>query len=234
MVSGLDLVRLGDDRLRIGPWRGSRDVAYVAPIPEGHAPTSNAVRRLLDVLVGRGYREVVTAALRQNDAQVFLRAGFTIREHLHLLTHDLEHLPEAGRVRLRRARHSDRADVLELDNKAFQPFWQLDNEGLDEAINATRNARFRVAGGSPVIGYAVSGRSGRHGYLQRLAVAPDHQGRGVGSALVVDALSWMRKWGVTQASVNTQEDNAGALRLYEHLGFRRQVPGLAVLKATLQ
>jgi ribosomal protein S18 acetylase RimI-like enzyme len=87
--------------------------------------------------------------------------------------------------------------------------------------------------GRRIVGYAVAGRAGPRGYLQRLAVAPSQAGRGVGSALVVDALVWMRDHGATRAVVNTQVVNERALALYEHLGFVRQPSGLAVLTRAL-
>ena len=96
--------------------------------------------------------------------------------------------------------------------------------------------RFRVApgrGGAP-LGYAISGRAGRQGYLQRLAVDPPHQGKGHGQVLVADALHWMHKRGVARAVVNTQLGNEAALALYGRLGFRLQPSGLAVLRRALR
>jgi len=73
-------------------------------------------------------------------------------------------------------------------------------------------------------------RRQRTAYLQRLAVHPDHQGRGIGTSLIADGLWWATRRGATELLVNTQERNGGALRLYEHLGFRRATAGLDVLR----
>jgi ribosomal protein S18 acetylase RimI-like enzyme len=210
-------------------------VAIVAPA-QGAAPAAAAsVRHCLEVLATRGFARAITAALAAPEVEGFLGAGFVVRERLHLLTHDLKDLPDVSvlAVAQRRARRRDRPDALEVDAKAFPPFWRLDDAGLDEALAATPSSRFRLATAPAVIGYAVSGRAARRGYLQRLAVDPDQQRQGIGTALVVDGLRWMRRWGVTQAVVNTQEDNRAALTLYERLGFRRQASGLAVLEAPL-
>ena len=86
-----------------------------------------------------------------------------------------------------------------------------------------------VGGPGSLLGYLITGRAGGRGYLQRLAVHPDAQRRGLGSTLVVDGLRWLRRHRCQQAVVNTQETNASALAMYEHLGFRRQQDGLAVL-----
>ena len=123
-----------------------------------------------------------------------------------------------------------------VDGAAFAPFWRLDGAGLTEALRAVPTTRFRVTpgrGGAPV-GYAISGRAGRQGYLQRLAVDPAHQGQGHGQVLVADALHWMRKPGVARAVVNTQLGNEAALALYGRLGFRLQPSGLAVLRRALR
>ena len=83
------------------------------------------------------------------------------------------------------------------------------------------------------MGYAVCGRSGHRGYVQRLAVAPRAQGGGVGAALLLDGMRWLRRWGARDALVNTQEDNDRSLRLYQRTGFVLQPDGLAVLQLLL-
>jgi ribosomal protein S18 acetylase RimI-like enzyme len=124
--------------------------------------------------------------------------------------------------------------VLDLDHRAFPPFWQLDRSGLVDAVHATPQSRFRVTeDGGAIVGYVITGRAARRGYIQRLAVDPSHGGRGMGAALVVDGLRWLARWRVDHVAVNTQLDNERALALYERLGFRRQAPGLSVLSAGL-
>ncbi len=233
-----DLLRWGGDRLRVGSWRGDRHVAYIAPLPESGSPSTDAVRRCTALLRERGYNEAVTAALAASEANAFLAAGFTVRERLHLLAHELVALDDpttaSPQVTMRRARRSDRGAALAVDARSFDPFWRLDSAGLDEAVDATPSSRFRVIDGpGGVAGYAVSGRAGARGFLQRLAVDPSARSRGYGSALVLDGLRWMKRRGAARAMVNTQERNNEALRLYERLGFRLQPGGLAVLHTVL-
>lgn len=225
------VVEIDGDRLRAGAWRRTEGEAFLAPVAGGPVPQTTTVRRCLDDLAARGYRAVLTAALAPEEQEPFLACGFGVHERLHLLAHDLRHLadpPPATRV-LRRARRRDRTTVLAIDHRAFPPFWQLDRRGLREALSATPVARFRVADVGSVAGYAVTGRSLDRGYLQRLAVDPDYQGTGLGQALVLEALWWLRRRDVSSVLVNTQEANTTALRLYERLGFERQPEGLAVL-----
>ena len=236
-MRGVDVVRRGPERVRVAPWRGDPAIAHVTPLGEAPPVTAAMVRHCCSVLVARGYRSAVTGALARREQQGFLEDGFAVREELHLLAHDMVDLPDPtplpDGVRLRRGHRWDRRRTLDVDGMAFPPFWRLDAAGLDEALAATPQARYRIAAGRDVVGYAVAGRAGSRGYLQRLAVAPEASGRGVGTALVVDALRWMRSRRVERAVVNTQVANERALALYLHLGFRLQPTGLAVLTRPL-
>jgi ribosomal protein S18 acetylase RimI-like enzyme len=235
-------VRGAGGRLRVASWRGDSSSVLLAPILERGGPRPADVARCVGVLRDRGVQTALTAALGPADQQPFLDHGFEVHERLHLLTHDLRLLPAASdrvaAAAIRRARRRDRAGVLGVDRDAFPPFWQLDDEGLTEAVAATPSTRFRVAhdvvGADGVIAYTIWGRAGHRGYLQRLAVAPKHEGRGIAVALLADGLRWLRRRGATRVYVNTQEANDRALRLYERTGFRRQRDGLAVLRLELR
>jgi ribosomal protein S18 acetylase RimI-like enzyme len=225
-----------EGRLRVAPWRGDATVAHLTPA-RGRA-TGSSVERALEEVARGGYRVVLTAALGEADQAPFLARGFEVHERLHLLRRPLTGTPRLpdGHAELRRGRQADRPAILAADAAAFPAFWQLDGPGLDDAMGATPSARLRVAAPGPdhaVVGYAVTGRAGPRGYLQRLAVHPAAQRQGLGEALVHDGLRWLRRWGASEVLVNTQEGNAAAVRLYERLGFRRQLDGLAVLRRRL-
>lgn len=231
-----DVIRWGRERARTGPWRGSPEVALLTPLPGTPVPSLAFVRRCVDTLSAQGFSAVVTGALAPAEQRAFLAAGFAEAERLHLLSHDLSGLPRRRgpgprSARLRRARSKEREAVLQVDTAAFPAFWQLDEAGLTDALTATPHSRFTVAvdASDRILGYAISGRSGRNGYLQRLAVDPVEQGRGLGRALVVDGLRWLTRWRAEQCVVNTQWGNEVALGLYERVGFRRLPEALSVL-----
>jgi ribosomal protein S18 acetylase RimI-like enzyme len=253
------ILTIGHDRLRVGPWRGDARTAQLTPVAPGTSPSMQAIAQCLDRLRRQGYERAITSALTLEEQPGFAEAGFTVHEHLHLLSHrfdapDPDALPAAARGRssrglrrrptltldstttktqLRRARRGDRPAVLRIDGLAFDAFWRFDHDGLREALTATPVARFRVACDREVVGYAVTGRSHDRGYLQRLAVHPDRHHEGIGRSLVLDALTWLRRRGTTSVLVNTQESNTAALALYQDLGFTREPHGLDVLERGL-
>lgn len=236
---------------RAAPWRGNPHVAHLV-LGERVPSDASTITSCLRTLRRSGYSTVVTTAMAPGDARPFVDAGFDVRERLHLLEHDLADLPTLTprSLRLRRAWRTDRPAVLALDRLAFDEFWRLEELGLREALHATPTARFRI--GDPTrdasgrgaddppraqhlaaAAYAITGRAGRQGYLQRIAVHPDERRQGWGRILVLDALVWLRHHDVRRALVNTQWVNDGAIALYESCGFRRLPVGLSVLDRTL-
>lgn len=230
-MTATDAVSASGVRIRVRPWRGRDDTAECLAAPIGALVPPDLVRDALARARRAGYVRAVTPALPPYEWQPYLDTGFDIRERLHLLGHHLLDLPERSGVRSRRVGRRDMDRVLEIDQAAFQPFWRLDRAGLDEADRATPSSRFRILRDGS--GYALFGRAGTRGYVQRLAVMPEAEGRGLGAAMVVDGLYWLRRWRSAEALVNTQETNERAVALYERLGFRRRPGGLAVLEIDL-
>lgn len=236
-----EVLQWGWERARTGPWRGDGEVALLAPLPPGGPPSVQFLQRCLESLAARGFSRVVTSALAPAEQVAFVTLGFEPYERLHLLSHDLADVgrPDRDADRLlRRGRSADWPAVLAVDAAAFQPFWRLDAGGLREAIDATPVTRFRVAAGGrrdghAVMAYAITGCSENQGYLQRLAVHPDHRRVGLGRALGLDGLRWLQRRGVSGAVVNTQLGNAPALALYLSLGFVEEPTQLSVLHRRL-
>lgn len=229
-------------RFRAGSWRARTDLAYLVPLSPAHTLTAQVLEKARAELGARGFVEIVTAAVAPPEQAALRRDGFVEHEHLHLLKHDLTGLPATPSwwrrrrpaVRIERGTHADRPAVLDLDARTFDEFWHLDSDGLDDAMDATPVSRLRVIRDGGVIGYAVAGRAGTQGFLQRLAVDPDRQGEGLGRALVHDALHWMRRRGSTVGWVNTQEANDRALGLYRHLGFVPAEHNLTVMARAIR
>jgi len=212
---------------RVRPWRGRADTAYLALSSDRvdrQVPT-----RCSEELRDRGYTAVVTSALAPSEALPFLDAGFVVRERLDLMRHRMDSIPAPTRP-TRRMRRADLPSILLVDRLAFVDDWRLDADGFDDAVGATPTTRVRVArDADALLGYAVTGRAGHRGYIQRVAIHPSAQRRGWGRSLVADALDWLARHGVTNTVVNTQVDNVAAHELYLACGFEPLPVGLCVL-----
>jgi ribosomal protein S18 acetylase RimI-like enzyme len=175
---------------------------------------------------------VRTGALGESSAAPFLTAGFHEVQRLVLLEHRSPAAAGASSPGgTRRMRGSELEAAAAVDRAAFVNPWSLDAAALDDACSATAQHRARVVRDrGDVIGFAISGRDGSDGYLQRLAVSPSHQGRGVATTLVLDALRWCGGHGARRVLVNTHLDNTRALGLYRRLGFEDLTEQLVVLE----
>ncbi|HTN80832.1 MAG TPA: GNAT family N-acetyltransferase [Acidimicrobiales bacterium] len=241
--ASVDVVTYDEVGLRVSPWPNDAlgaVAAQLAPIPGGTLPKPAAIRAAANDLTARGYQRALTVALSPREQAPFLDAGFAVHERLHLLVHDLAGVPARVPPKPRRARREDWEAITATDGASFPEFWQLGRRGLAQAMAATPVRRLRVIDGADgdagdaVVAYALTGRAGPTGYLQRLAVRPSYQGAGLGKSLTIDCLQWLRRHRADRALVNTQITNDRAFRLYLSVGFRPDPDGLAVLELPLE
>jgi ribosomal-protein-alanine N-acetyltransferase len=117
-----------------------------------------------------------------------------------------------------RAGPQDSAQVLALDEAAFEAFWRLNADLV--AAAPSNSAYYLVAERQgQLVGYLMAERWSERAYLSRIGVLPEWQGQGIGAQLLQAALAMMQQDGVRQVLLNTQEDNARSRALYERLGF---------------
>jgi ribosomal protein S18 acetylase RimI-like enzyme len=227
------VLRAGGSAIRVRPWPGDDATAQVLPVPGALLPSASEVARWLHGLSRLGYHRVRTAALGPQDQGPYREAGLDPLEELALLRRPLDASIPAAARRLHRVGSREWAALPSIDAAAFPAGWQLDHDAILDACRATPRHRLRVATDEFAVGYVVHGRAGTTGYVQRLAVLPAAEGRGWGTALVLDGLNWMRSHACTEVLVNTHVGNERALALYERLGFHRLPEGLIVLGRTL-
>ncbi len=238
-LATVQLIRWRGERARLERHAPDPDRQHFTTIhpADGRPLSVGFVRHCIELLDGVGGM-VMSPALGVGEVRGFEAAGFATRADLHLLVHDLHPIPPRPALRethSRRGSVREWRDILAVDAAAFPALWHLDGLGLHNALRATPSSRLRVVVGDDeaLVGYAITGRAGRRGYLQRLAVAPSAQGAGIGRHLVCDALSWCRRWRVQRVAVNTQHGNARALSLYQNMGFVETPTGLRVLERLL-
>ncbi len=123
--------------------------------------------------------------------------------------------------------------MLAIDTAAFDPFWSFGRDALVESTQATsRSAVFVIRDGDlGITGYAIVGYGHAISYLQRVAVAPDWQGCGMGRSLIRAAARSAKRHGSKALLLNTQLDNDPAIGLYESEGYVLLPEALAVLRA---
>lgn len=122
-------------------------------------------------------------------------------------------------------------DLALLDAATFDPLWHFGRRDLFELL---MRGRMQVAWWKgQMVGYnAVCANNSNEGQLARLAVHPQFQGRGIGRALLSDAI----RYAAGEFSVlvlNTQINNNRSQTLYRDMGFRPIGMSLSVMGLTV-
>ncbi len=98
---------------------------------------------------------------------------------------------------------------------------------IEEAFRVHGRYFFVRIGGDGLEGFvAGTVKSRTRGHISGLAIRPELRGRGLGRGLVRAAEEAFRADGFTRITLEVRPSNAGALRFYEALGYRKvyQVP----------
>jgi len=121
-------------------------------------------------------------------------------------------------ITLRPMNENDLPAVSVVDWAGFSPLWRNSLPALRSGFSQAGFATVALVDGE-IVGYQISTRNSFGTHLARLAVAPRHQGRGIGFFLVQDLLTQTRRAGLYRLTVNTQNDNRTSLALYRKIGF---------------
>ena len=130
-------------------------------------------------------------------------------------------VPDHGNrgVIVRSVRPADLSQLVAIDKAAFVPLWRNTEETFQEYREQCSDWGVAELEGT-IVGYYCLNLSGRHGHITRVVVHPRYQGRRIGVRLLAEAIATLAKGGAFGVTLNTQQDNERALRLYKWFGFR--------------
>ena len=80
-------------------------------------------------------------------------------------------------------------------------------EGMAYYLKRNPDSCFIAKAGNEIIGAVLCGNDGRRGYINHLAVAQGHRGKGLGRALVNKCLMAMRSEGICKCNLVTYRSN---------------------------
>lgn len=132
-------------------------------------------------------------------------------------------------VALRAAREEDLAIIREIERASGQRFREfgLIHVAEDEPVSIEALADYVGGGrawvtteeGAGPVGYLLVEEVDRDAHISQVSVLPDHQGRGLGRALIDRAAGWAAGQGLDALTLTTYDHIPWNRPLYEHLGF---------------
>ena len=141
---------------------------------------------------------------------------------------------------IRKYRRRDRHRIMEITQEAFDGVsvdsliergfgrvadtsWQQRRAtSVDYDLEANPEQTLVAEQDGEVVGYVCARLYRQYliGHVANLAVAPEHQGQGIGRALLEACLGAFREAGMKYARVETLDSNERGQRLYPSAGFR--------------
>ena len=125
----------------------------------------------------------------------------------------------------------DEEVLTQLQNSAFGQHWGFCPNTVDEISARVRFKRcdpegiIFVVDGSRPAGYNWTMRecneAGSVGWVSMTGVHPDYRGRGLGTAVVVTGMEYLKAKGVDGIELEVDSENVPARELYLKLGFRK-------------
>ena len=221
------MLRRGWHRADARPWNDHTPQAHLRLVRGGAAFLDESAATLEEMGAGG----VLSPPLARAAQQLWGEAGFSFHARLRLLRRELDEVSSPDHL-VALGTTSDLREMLRIDAAAFDDFWQFDARAMNEALTSTPDAAIHIVRrpNQQLCGFCVTGLGAAIAYLQRVAVDPEWQGRGIGRSLVRTAALWARRNGAQALVLNTQADNIAALRLYEAEGYRILDEELAVLR----
>ena len=131
---------------------------------------------------------------------------------------------------IRAARTEDLEALRDIERAAGQRFRDFGLEAVAEdepasieelqGYAAEGRAWVAVGDAGEPVGYILVDEIEGGAHIEQVSVAPDHQGRGVGRALIEHVNHWAAESGMVAVTLTTFGHIPWNRPLYEHLGFR--------------
>jgi GNAT superfamily N-acetyltransferase len=138
--------------------------------------------------------------------------------------------PRAVAIVIRAATPHDSAALQEIERVAGERFRTVGMPEIadDEpppletfaAYAAARRSWVAVGGAGRPVGYLIADVVDGAAHVEQVSVRPDHQGAGVGRALIDEVRAWALASGRAAVTLTTFREVPWNAPLYEHLGFR--------------
>lgn len=139
---------------------------------------------------------IVIRPARGGDAPSFMQFWTAIvQEERHVRSERVAHSVREYRRRFRRPRSAEEAQIMALADERVVGHLYVQRER------------------HPVT---------RHVATLGIAVAADHRGRGIGTALMTEAFGWAKDVGVEKFVLSVYPNNRRAIALYERFGFEQE------------
>lgn len=215
------------------PWRTHLGIMAVRGLWCSGSRVPLLIEDLRAVARQQGFERIFSPLIPKEHAGPYARSGLLPAQEI--VVYRLERMPTRSGatgpasdsalppgIRLTVGTPADLPAVRVVDTRAFDDFWRYDDPTLARYMAKDRVGLAYRAG--QIVGYTLSTLQGSDVTLGRLAVLPEEQGRGIGGALLAEAIAAAARSGAKSVTLCTQVDNRASRRVYVNAGFKES-PG---------
>ena len=138
-----------------------------------------------------------------------------------------------GNLHIRRLGLEDYDELLALWQRAglhsLKPRGRDSRAGLARQLASGVQTILGLEVDGQLVGMVVVTHDSRKGWINRLAVDPDHRRRGYGDRLIVAAEEVLREQGIHVIAALIESDNPASLALFRKVGYLEIDPGIHYL-----
>src|SRR5918998_1224476 len=210
----------------IGPWRNRPEIASIESLVAVRH-LEELLRAALERCAEQGDELMLTVELdtRRSPAR-YERAGLEMLEEVITYEMGIRREPWSGsdHIRLVRVDADDEAAldlVTRIDQESFPWLWRNNRAEFDVYLHTPGVEVWLVEADDTPVAYFGATLFPDWGHLDRIAVVPEQQGRGLGLETLGLAVDTMRQRGARRVGLSTQRSNRRSQRLYEQFGFQR-------------
>jgi ribosomal protein S18 acetylase RimI-like enzyme len=208
------------------PWRRRPEITELAELSAMRHP-SQLVAAAAERARDNGAFLLLMVEVEESRRPAFYdRIGMKLLQEV--VTYELRSAPAAAprRMTFERAdvgQREDLAALLAIDGASFPWVWRNSEAEFFEYADAPGVELFLGRlDGRPVAYLGLTAYLG-FGHIDRVAVVPELQGRGLGTEAVRFAIARLASSGARKIGLSTQRDNLRSQHVYERLGFRRAI-----------
>jgi ribosomal protein S18 acetylase RimI-like enzyme len=189
-------------------------------------------------LDARGNKKNVNAQFSTNEEKIAYPVMIEHDEIDYPIIYTKPHSLVIKKMENRKSRTEDPWDLSELyyvrkmtinDYEQIYDIWiksgnvlnEIDDSktGLEKYLNRNPNTCFVAENSGKIIGSIMSGHDGRRGYIQHTSVLKSERKKGVGKALVNNAVEALRAEGITKVALVALASNKPGNLFWETMGF---------------
>jgi ribosomal protein S18 acetylase RimI-like enzyme len=125
-------------------------------------------------------------------------------------------------MEIRKLTIKDYEEIIKLWSKAklpYKPHGRDSKEAIAAEMKANPNFFLGAFEDNQLIGVVILSRDARKGWINRLAVDPNHQRRGVANALIAESEKVLRKYGFRIFCALIEDYNTASKTLFKKCGY---------------